>query len=74
MNRTNPGTCKHSNRQFRNHGQIQGNGIPLFDTQSFQHVREPADLAQQFRIGDDPLVSRVPVLPDFTRLSVPTGR
>ena len=52
-------TCTGENgyNQFRNHSHINCNPVTRLDAGDFQHVRKLADLAVQFTVGQNPLIS-----------------
>ena len=59
MNRTDSGAGQHGNRQFRNHGQVNGNPVALFNAQFLKDIGEFVDFIIQFLIGQCPAVADV---------------
>src|SRR5690606_1744994 len=53
------------------HGQVDGDPVPLLDAVSLQHIREAADLFVQLTVGDVLLLGGIVSLPDDRDLVFP---
>lgn len=64
MHSTDAGAGEHCISCFRNHRQIDGDAVALFDALAVQHVGELVHLAVQFLVGDDLVLVGVVAFPD----------
>ena len=72
VDRADPGTGQHGDRQFRHQRHVDRNHVALADAQLLQHVGEPADLGVQHLVGQHAGVARL-AFPDQGRLVPPRG-
>src|SRR5207249_7517497 len=57
------GAREHGHRRFRDHRHVDPDAVAGLDAEPLEHVREPADLPQQLRVGEPPDLARL-ALPD----------
>jgi hypothetical protein len=64
MDSTDTGTGEECSHGLPGHGQVDGDGVALFDTKALEDVGDTADFAQELSISDEPALFRFICLVD----------
>ncbi|MGY3369713.1 hypothetical protein ACVWZL_006838 [Bradyrhizobium sp. GM2.4] len=74
MDRPDSRAGEHGIGGFRNHGQVDRDGVAFLHTVTFQDIRETTDLIVQLRVGDVPGFGGIVALPDDRDLTGTPGK